>query len=83
MSDTAYPSEPTTLCSEVREALEQDPYNPDIIPLLEDYVSEQIKTKTYDFDSNIALLTLYQFFPTYYNEDVLSKIATKVRQLSA
>lgn len=37
-------------------------YNPDNIPLLEEYVQHQIEEKKYNLDANLALLKLYYKF---------------------
>ncbi len=36
-----------------------DRYNPENIPLLEEYVQYQITNKKYNLDANLALLKLY------------------------
>ena len=39
-----------------------DRYNPDNIPLLEEYVQYQIEEKKYNLDANLALLKLFVYF---------------------
>jgi translation initiation factor 3 subunit K len=39
-----------------------DRYNPDNIPLLEEYVQYQIEEKKYNLDANLALLKLLAIF---------------------
>ncbi|KAL3640447.1 hypothetical protein CASFOL_015415 [Castilleja foliolosa] len=37
-----------------------NPYNPDILPDLENYVNEQVSSQTYSLNANLCLLRLYQ-----------------------
>jgi len=43
-----------------------DRYNPDNIPLLEEYVQHQLEDRKYNLDANLALLKLYQFNPNHF-----------------
>ena len=52
-------------------------YNPDNIPLLEEYVQYQIKEKKYNLDANLALLKLYQFNPNHFQTLVTAHILLK------
>lgn len=56
--------------SEIANLVQQEMYNPDIIPQLEGYLASQVQqdnssapTNSYDFDANRTLVKLYQFFP--------------------
>ncbi|TQD93661.1 hypothetical protein C1H46_020665 [Malus baccata] len=44
----------------VEQLLAVNPYNPDILPDLENYVNEQASSQTYSLDANLCLLRLYQ-----------------------
>lgn len=61
----------------VREAVSNNRYNEDIIPNLEVYVNYQNDNRTYDFDANLALLKLYQFYPMRTNLEIVAKILAK------
>ncbi len=52
-------------------------YNPDNIPLLEEYVQYQIEEKKYNLDANLALLKLYQFNPNHFQTLVTAHILLK------
>ncbi|TQD93692.1 hypothetical protein C1H46_020696 [Malus baccata] len=43
----------------VEQLLAVNPYNPDILPDLENYVNEQVSSQTYSLDANLCLLRLY------------------------
>jgi hypothetical protein len=64
--------------SACEEQIRNDPYNADHIAQLESSVAEQVEKQLYSFDSNIALLKLYQFNPDQLKEDVVEKILAKV-----
>ncbi|KAI8849247.1 armadillo-type protein [Chytridium lagenaria] len=49
-------------------------YNPDNLPVLEDYVREQMLNNTFDRTANLAVLKLYQFTPSYTNTSVVVSI---------
>jgi len=57
--------------------LEEQRYNPDILPRLEAYVNAQCANNTYDIDGNLAVLKLYQFHPDKNNVEIISKILVK------
>lgn len=67
------------------EALEQDVvhllhtkrYDPSILPRLELFINYQVQNNFYDPDANLAVLKLYQFHPSKYNAQVVSKILIK------
>ncbi len=54
-----------------------DRYNPDNIPLLEEYVQHQIEEKKYNLDANLALLKLYQFNPNHFQTLVTAHVLLK------
>jgi translation initiation factor 3 subunit K len=60
-----------------RAALDSDAYNPEIASALEACVSEQVTSNTYDFEINLGLLKVYQFFPETLKEDVVVQILGK------
>ncbi|KAJ3333997.1 hypothetical protein HDU76_013644 [Blyttiomyces sp. JEL0837] len=51
-----------------------DRYNPDNLPLLEDYVREQMLNNTIDKTANLAVLKLYQFNPEVTNTSIIISI---------
>ncbi|KAJ3106251.1 hypothetical protein HDU97_006702 [Phlyctochytrium planicorne] len=51
-----------------------DRYNPENLPILEDYVREQMINNTIDRTANLAVLKLYQFNPTLTNISVVVSI---------
>merc|ERR1712032_1662941 len=54
-----------------------DRYNPENLKFLEPYVNQQVEENTYDISANLAVLKLYQFNPSYFMLDVVSKILLK------
>ncbi|XP_067944704.1 eukaryotic translation initiation factor 3 subunit K-like [Watersipora subatra] len=54
-----------------------DRYNPENLDTLERYVAIQAEENTYDLEANLAVLKLYQFNPTYYNNSVTIQILLK------
>jgi len=54
-----------------------DRYNPENLKVLEPYVNQQVEENSYDISANLAVLKLYQFNPTYFVMDVVSKILMK------
>lgn len=57
--------------------MEKDSCDPDLAPHLESYVNQQTSDNLYDFEANLALLKLYQFYPEKLNEESVSKILAK------
>ena len=55
-----------------------DRYDPELIPLLEQFVEQQVTQPNnfYDLEANLALLNLYQFFGNE-NSAVVRKILSK------
>ncbi|KJE96610.1 hypothetical protein CAOG_06910 [Capsaspora owczarzaki ATCC 30864] len=65
--------------ADLRELLKgTDRYNPTHIERLEKYIQEQVTDGTYDFESNLALLRLYQFHPTKVNADASAQVLLKM-----
>ncbi|KAI9207803.1 armadillo-type protein [Polychytrium aggregatum] len=51
-----------------------DRYNPDNIPVLQEYIQEQIANDTYDRDACLATLKLYQFNPTLVDSSSIIRV---------
>jgi len=63
--------------AQISKLLQTDRYSPEIIPQLEKYVQEQVASKTYNLEANLALLKLYQFHTDKSNVKVISQILIK------
>ncbi|XP_068663401.1 eukaryotic translation initiation factor 3 subunit K-like [Aristolochia californica] len=61
----------------VEQLLSLNPYNPDILPDLENYVHEQVTSQTYNLDANLCLLRLYQFEPDRMSAQIVARILVK------
>ncbi|MQL80212.1 hypothetical protein Taro_012650 [Colocasia esculenta] len=61
----------------VEELVAVNPYNPDILPDLENYVNEQVSSQTYSLDANLCLLRLYQFEPERMSLQIIVRILVK------
>jgi translation initiation factor 3 subunit K len=61
----------------VEQLVSVNPYNPDILPDLENYVNEQVSSQTYSLDANLCLLRLYQFEPERMNTQIVARILIK------
>ncbi|KAK9099597.1 hypothetical protein Syun_026642 [Stephania yunnanensis] len=61
----------------VEELVAVNPYNPDILPDLENYVNEQVSSQTYSLNANLCLLRLYQFEPERMSTQIVSRILVK------
>lgn len=61
----------------VQELVAVNPYNPDILPDLENYVNEQVASQTYNLDANLCLLRLYQFEPERTSTQIVARILIK------
>ncbi|XP_076913419.1 eukaryotic translation initiation factor 3 subunit K-like isoform X2 [Bidens hawaiensis] len=57
----------------VEQLVAVNPYNPDILPDLQNYVNEQ----TYSLDANLCLLRLYQFEPERMSTQIVARILIK------
>ena len=45
--------------------------------MFEQYVERQCQDNTYDLEANLALLKLYQFNPSQYNQEITQRILLK------
>nr|AFK42537.1 unknown [Lotus japonicus] len=61
----------------VEQLLALNPYNPDILPDLENYVNDQVLSQTYSLDANLCLLRLYQFEPEKMSSQIVARILVK------
>ncbi|KAK6236615.1 hypothetical protein QUC31_020403 [Theobroma cacao] len=61
----------------VEQLVAVNPYNPDILPDLENYVNEQVSSQTYSLDANLCLLRLYQFEPERMSTQIVARILVK------
>ncbi|XP_042478327.1 eukaryotic translation initiation factor 3 subunit K-like isoform X1 [Macadamia integrifolia] len=61
----------------VEQLVAVNPYNPDILPDLENYVNEQVSSQTYSLDANLCLLRLYQFEPERMSIQIIARILVK------
>ncbi|KAM1062322.1 hypothetical protein ACFX14_026563 [Malus domestica] len=61
----------------VEQLLAVNPYNPDILPDLENYVNERVSSQTYSLDANLCLLRLYQFEPDRMSTQIVARILVK------
>eukprot|EP00850_Spirogloea_muscicola_P000928 SM000003S11173 [mRNA] locus=s3:1426606:1430419:+ [translate_table: standard] len=53
------------------------PYNPELLPDLEQYVQHQVESRKWDLDTNLTLLRLYQFEPARLSVPVVTSILVK------
>lgn len=70
-------SEKSQLAHTVEQLIAVNPYNPDILPDLENYVNEQVSSQTYNLDANLCLLRLYQFEPERMSTPIVARILVK------
>ncbi|KAI3789926.1 hypothetical protein L2E82_02733 [Cichorium intybus] len=61
----------------VEQLVAVNPYNPDILPDLENYVNEQVSSETYSLEANLCLLRLYQFEPERMSTQIVARILIK------
>ncbi|PSS02061.1 Eukaryotic translation initiation factor 3 subunit K like [Actinidia chinensis var. chinensis] len=61
----------------VEQLVAVNPYNPDILPDLENYVNDQVSSQTYSLDANLCLLRLYQFEPERLSTQIVARILVK------
>ncbi|CAL9045032.1 unnamed protein product [Musa banksii] len=61
----------------VEQLVAVNPYNPDILTDLENYVNEQVSSQTYSLDANLCLLRLYQFEPGRMSVPIVVRILIK------
>ncbi|CAA0828640.1 Eukaryotic translation initiation factor 3 subunit K [Striga hermonthica] len=67
----------STVAYTVEQLIAVNPYNPDILPDLENYVNEQVSSQTYSLDANLCLLRLYQFEPARMSTQIVVRILIK------
>ncbi|KAM7277146.1 hypothetical protein ACFE04_019012 [Oxalis oulophora] len=60
MGREASPQSPQQQTYTVEQLVAVNPYNPDILPDLENFVNEQVASQKYSLDANLCLLRLYQ-----------------------
>ncbi|CAM9541156.1 unnamed protein product, partial [Choristocarpus tenellus] len=61
----------------LRPVVEHEFFDHRAVSQLEDYLEEQVRSKTYEFEANKALLKLYGFFPDLCKDDMVSLILAK------
>ncbi|KAI4377822.1 hypothetical protein MLD38_015396 [Melastoma candidum] len=61
----------------VEQLVAVNPYNPDILPDLENYVNEQVSSRTYSLEANLCLLRFYQFEPDRMSVQIVARILIK------
>eukprot|EP01112_Ceratiomyxa_fruticulosa_P015018 TRINITY_DN4369_c0_g2_i1.p1 TRINITY_DN4369_c0_g2~~TRINITY_DN4369_c0_g2_i1.p1 ORF type:complete len:209 (+),score=39.03 TRINITY_DN4369_c0_g2_i1:125-751(+) len=61
----------------ITSLIENNRYSADIIKDLENYVQQQVSQNTYHQEANLALLKLYQFYPSSSNTAIISLILLK------
>ncbi|URE28909.1 hypothetical protein MUK42_15805 [Musa troglodytarum] len=61
----------------VEQLVSVNPYNPDIVSDLENYVNEQVSSQTYSLEANLCLLRLYQFEPGRMSIPIVVQILIK------
>ncbi|KAK1377887.1 Eukaryotic translation initiation factor 3 subunit K [Heracleum sosnowskyi] len=71
------PKTPSSMSYTVEQLVAVNPYNPDILPDLENYVNEQVSSQTYSLDANLCLLRLYQFEPDRMSTQIVACILIK------
>jgi len=71
------PQGPFTM-EEIHDQLQDmNRYNPENQPILEKYVMQQVREGSYDLDANMALLKLYQFYPSHLQNDIVLSVLLK------
>eukprot|EP00455_Lapot_gusevi_P025960 TRINITY_DN2739_c0_g1_i3.p1 TRINITY_DN2739_c0_g1~~TRINITY_DN2739_c0_g1_i3.p1 ORF type:complete len:234 (-),score=72.78 TRINITY_DN2739_c0_g1_i3:101-745(-) len=61
----------------VQTILEEAAYDKSSLPVLQQYVDEQVKNGTYDAEANRYTVKLYRFYPDQLDLNTLAKILTK------
>ncbi|XP_010526137.1 PREDICTED: eukaryotic translation initiation factor 3 subunit K-like [Tarenaya hassleriana] len=61
----------------VEQLIALNPYNPEILPDLENYVNEQVASQTYSLEAALCLLRLYQFEPERMSTQIVTRILIK------
>ncbi|KAH7519348.1 eukaryotic translation initiation factor 3 subunit K [Ziziphus jujuba] len=67
--------QPLALTAE--ELVAVNPYNPDILHELENYVNDQVSSQKYSLDANLCLLRFYQFEPERMSTQIVARILIK------
>lgn len=67
----------SALEQEVLTLLQNNRYDPSILPRLEEFVNYQVEHEFNDAEANLAVLKLYQFYPDKYNASIVTKILVK------
>ncbi|XAR51116.1 hypothetical protein NMG60_11005657 [Bertholletia excelsa] len=75
--ETPKQQQPSAAAYTVEQLVAVNPYNPDILPDLENYVNEQVSSQTYSLDANLCLLRLYQFEPERMSTQIVARILVK------
>ncbi|PWA75868.1 eukaryotic translation initiation factor 3 subunit K [Artemisia annua] len=70
-------SKSSSMSYTVEQLVSVNPYNPDILPDLENYVNEQVSSESYSLDANLCLLRLYQFEPERMSTQIVARILIK------
>ncbi|KAL7136922.1 hypothetical protein ABFS83_10G062100 [Erythranthe nasuta] len=76
-SAAANQKQQSTTSYTVEQLVAVNPYNPDILPDLENYVNEQVSTQTYSLNANLCLLRLYQVEPDRMSTKIVARILIK------
>ncbi|XP_012847978.1 PREDICTED: eukaryotic translation initiation factor 3 subunit K-like [Erythranthe guttata] len=67
----------SSLSYTVEQLVAVNPYNPDILPDIENYVNEQVSSQTYSLNANLCLLRLYQVEPERMSTQIVARILIK------
>ena len=68
---------PTSIQRDLKELYRTSRYDVGVISKLEDYLEEQIKTKTMDLAANLHLLQMYRMYPEKMNISKVAKLLVK------
>eukprot|EP00002_Diphylleia_rotans_P035787 TRINITY_DN7840_c0_g2_i1.p1 TRINITY_DN7840_c0_g2~~TRINITY_DN7840_c0_g2_i1.p1 ORF type:complete len:226 (-),score=63.49 TRINITY_DN7840_c0_g2_i1:193-870(-) len=79
MAQSLSAAEQQQLTQEFLKLLEENRYNPQIMPELEKFVDVQVEHNFFVLESNLALLKLYQFFPEDITGGYIEKIFLKAQ----
>ncbi|KAL7091929.1 hypothetical protein ACP275_12G134100 [Erythranthe tilingii] len=67
----------SSLSYTVEQLVAVNPYNPDILPDIENYVNEQVSSQTYSLNANLCLLRLYQVEQERMSTQIVARILIK------
>ncbi|KAK4396801.1 Eukaryotic translation initiation factor 3 subunit K [Sesamum angolense] len=76
-NSTTNQTQQSAMSHTVEQLVAVNPYNPDILPDLENYVNEQVSSQTYSLNANLCLLRLYQFEPERMSTQIVARILIK------